>query len=86
MCRLVPFLIRNNKLTYKTTPALAKQQLATHFRALIRETNLDKLDLAIAEGYEQMLTMEHVYVEPCGTWDELAPKEKHRDTGYSFFE
>jgi hypothetical protein len=30
--------------------------------------------------------MEHVYVEPCGTWDELAPKEKHRDTGYSFFE
>lgn len=85
-CRLVPFLLRNNFLTYKTTPALAKQQLATQFRPYARSTNLVEIDLAIAEGYEQMLTMEQIYVEPAGCFLELAPKERHRDTGYSFFD
>ena len=56
-CRLIPFLIRNNYLQFKTTPALAKQQLATHFRKLAKCTNVNELDLEISEGYEQMLTL-----------------------------
>lgn len=85
-CRLVPFIIRNNWLQYKTTPALAKQQLALQFRIYARTTDIEEIDTAIAEGYEQMLNMEQVYVEPAGCFIELAPKERHRDTGYSFFD
>ena len=85
-CRLVPFLIRNNWLTYKTTTPLAKQQLALYFRKFINSTDISEIDNAVTEGYEQMLTLEQIYVEPAGCFFELAPKERHRDAGYSFFD